>query len=278
MDIIAKKLSMDPVEFRRKNLLREGDKNIMGEVMHSMIATECMDRAANWIGWGEPSESADDHWKRGKGIALSNKMTLIGTSSHAVVKVCGDGMLQLYVTVDEVGQGVYSILAQIVAEEFGVPISSIKVLQGDTAITPYDYGSIASRTTYHTGNAVRQACQDAKRQLFELAAGKLRMSADAFEATSGRVYVKGDPESSITMAELLLSLHGEEIIGKGSFTQPAPPYDWETGQGERIAASYGEGAQAVEVAVDIETGEVKVVRICSVFNMGQPIKPKLCEG
>ena len=277
-DITARKLGMDAVELRRKNLLREGDKNIMGEAMHSLIATECLDRAAKWIGWGEPSEPRGSHWRRGKGIALGNKMTLIGTSSGAVVKVHGDGALQLYVTVDEIGQGVYSILGQVVAEEFGTPINSIKIFQGDTAITPYDYGSIASRTTYHTGNAVRRACQDAKRQLFDLAASRLRVSADALEISGGEVYVKGMPSKSITIAELLLPLPGEEITGQGSFGQPAPAYDWETGQGERMAASYGEGAQAVEVALDVETGEVKILRVCSVFNMGQPINPKLCQG
>ncbi len=148
MDIIAEKLGKDPVELRRKNSLKEGDKNMMGEVMHSMKATECMDKAAEWINRGKPSESGSDRYRRGKGIALCNKMTMIGSTSCALVKVCGDGTLVLFTSSDEIGQGVTTILAQIVAEEFGVSMNAIRVIRGDTALTPYDYGSVASRSGY----------------------------------------------------------------------------------------------------------------------------------
>ncbi|MFC2019994.1 xanthine dehydrogenase family protein molybdopterin-binding subunit [Chloroflexota bacterium] len=291
MDVIASRLGIDPAEVRRKNLLKEGDKNCLGEIMHSMRAIDCLDRAAKWIGWGQqPPTSPHKHIKIGRGIGLGNKRTFVGTTSNAYVKVYTDGSLQLQLTVDEIGQGTHTAMAQIAAEEFNTSVDKVRVIHGDTAFSPYDYGSIASRTTFYTGNAVRLACQDAKRQLFEIAAAKLEVASDKMAIKDSIIYAPGSPDKSIALSDMFSLFlggtgtvrdHKEHIIGKGSFTYPASPYDWETGQvkeGGRVSAYYAEGATAVEVAVDTETGNVQVVRACSVFNMGQPINPKMVEG
>ncbi|MFC1929459.1 xanthine dehydrogenase family protein molybdopterin-binding subunit [Chloroflexota bacterium] len=286
MDIIANRLGIDPVELRRKNLLKEGDKNIVGEVMYSMKARECLDRAAEWINWGKPSEPKNSHQRKGKGIALGSKCT-VPVAACALVKVQGDGTFLLYHSADEIGQGVNTILSQVVAEEFGVPIGDVKVVQGDTAITPYFFGSVASTTTYHLGNAVKLACEDAKRQLLDLAAGRLSVPVNSLVIEQGRIYVKGVHQRTITITEIFSPLiggkgtrlpEGGEILGRGTYMQIESPIDPETGQSERANAFYSEGAVATEVAVDIETGQVEILRICSVFNMGNPINPKLCEG
>ena len=292
MDIIAEQLGIDAIELRKINLLKEGERNIQGEITPSIVAQECLDAVADWIGWGKPSKADAGPWRRGKGLALGSKMTVGGTASSVFVKMHQDGCIELRHNADEIGQGVNTVLAQIVAEELGVSMDNIKIVRGDTAVAPYDHGSVASRSTFHTGNAIRIACQNLKRQIFERASEKLGVSPDKLETREGKVYVKGARahEKAFTIAEVFPPTFGQvgllpdevELVGKGAYVNVVTPIDPETGQGERqgerVNAYYGEGAQAVEVAVNVETGEVKVLRACSAFNMGQPINPKLCEG
>lgn len=166
-------------------------------------------------------------------------------------------------------------------------MEAIKVVHGDTASTPYDWGSVASRTTFNTGNAVRMACEDAKRQLFELASTKLEVPPEELETREGKIYVKGTPEVSIPISSLFSQTlvtgtgyieEGAEIVGRATWSLPPVPTDPETGQTRRLSAFFIHGAQAAEVAVDTETGQVKVLRFVGAFDMGRPINPKLCEA
>ncbi len=194
---------------------------------------------------------------------------------------------------DEIGQGSNTVLAQIAAEEFNMPIEQIKVVWGDTSAVPFDHGAISSRTTLFAGNAVRLACQDAKRQLFELAAPRLGLSSKDLEIGHGKVYRKGEPDTAIEFCDLFLSeakggqreamsrclAEGAVILGRGTFLfNNVSSENPETGQGEKLTASYCYTAQAVEVAVDIETGVVKILQFYGAADAGQPINPKLCEG
>jgi CO/xanthine dehydrogenase Mo-binding subunit len=284
MDIIAGKIGMDPVDFRKKHIVREGEKNIRGEITHSIAARECLEKVAEWIEWGKPSETSSNSIRNGKGIALGNKYSTVGRASEVTIKIHDDGTIELCHGTEEVGQGANTVLSQIAAEEFNVPIEKVQVVWGDTHRTPYDYGATASRTTYSTGNAVRLACQNAKHQILEMAVTKLEAALQDLEIRDGQVYVKGSPEKAIMISDLFLP-DGEgclaeesELIGKATFVKTGSYEDPETGQGERLAAFYTYGAQAAEVAVDVETGLVKVLKFCSAFDMGQPINPKLCEG
>lgn len=288
MDIVAEKLGMDPVEFRRRNLLKEGDINVSGEVTHSYGARECLEKVVEEIRYYEkPSQPPSGPWRRGKGVALGNKYSIAPTASCAFVKVHDDGTIEIRTSADEMGQGSRTVLAQIAAEEFKVSIDKVKVVAGDTLITPYDQGSISSRTTYNTGNAVRLACQDAKRQLFEHAAKLLEASPEDLETEDGKVFVRGVPEKFVRFCDLFIPTlfasgrvlkEGGEIFGKATWYQYATPEDPETGQGGRLVAFYIHGATGAEVEVNVETGEVRVIRICSAFDMGKAVNPKLCEG
>jgi len=289
MDIIAHELGLDPVEVRKKNLLREGNESVVGEIVHSNGARECLDQAVESIEWKKKGIELEGPWRRGKGLAVGNKYSVAPTDAAAIVKVWEDGTIEVRHSADEIGQGCNTVLAQIAAEEFKVGMDKMKVVWGDTSATPhFPHGSTSHRTTYELGKAVYLACQDAKGQLFEIAAERLGTSAEDLVTESGRVYAKSDPSLSTTIPELFTDGYvekGGEILGKDIWIQRYAPEDPETGQidpelarqGLRQAAFYGHSAQAVEVAVNITTGEVKILKACASSDMGFPINPKMCE-
>jgi CO/xanthine dehydrogenase Mo-binding subunit len=204
----------------------------------------------------------------------------------------------IYHSADDIGQGCNTIAAQIAAEEFGVSMDRVKVIFADTFVTPFfNAGSTSSRVTYHLGNAVKAACRNVKKKLFEAASEKLRVGPDQLETRGGEVYVRGMPEKKIRITELFLGYKGEfpggygayakggEIVGDAVSIQEYAPEDPETGQidagaaekGLRLVSFWTYTAKAVEVAVNVETGQVRVLRAGSAVDMGRPINPKMCE-
>ena len=210
-----------------------------------------------------------------------------------MVKVHMDGTVEVFHGGDECGQGLNTVLTQIIAEEFKVSFNKIKVVWGDTARVPYDFGTASSRSTLYIGNAVRLAGEDAKKQIFQIAARILATNPRNLETADGMVFVKDSPERRLDFSDLFLSAskeargtvkmaacleEGGEIIGKATFWGHPSDEDPETGQGEKLAMSYDYGVQGVEVAVDIETGSVKILRFCSAFDTGKTINPKMAEA
>jgi CO/xanthine dehydrogenase Mo-binding subunit len=292
MDIAAEKLGMDPLQFRLKNTVDEGERDVRGQIIHSVGAKECLKDVAEWIKRDEPKRPAEGPIRYGKGIALGNKYTMADTASAAVIRLHMDGTLEVFHGGDECGQGLNTVLTQIVAEEFRVSLDKIKIVWGDSARVPYDFGTASSRSTLYIGNAVRLACCDVKRQMFEIAASRLGTDPDKLETADGIILEK-DSEKRLELSDLYLPAlkeakgalkmascleEGGEIIGKATFWGHPSEENTDTGQGERLAMSYDYGAQGVEVAVDVETGEVKVLRFCSAFDTGKTINPKMCEA
>jgi carbon-monoxide dehydrogenase large subunit len=280
MDIIAEKLGIDLVELRRKNILNEGEVNAMGQVVESIGQRECLDKAAEWIRLAEKPRS-EGNWVTGKGIAIGSEMASLGHSSGVVVKVQPDGYIEAYYGGTELGQGASTLVAQIVAEELGVSFSRIRVYRGDTTSTPLDWGARGSRTTINTGNAARRACQDAKEEIFRLASSKMGLAPEDLDISHCKIYWKSQPSTYLMIEDLFTPLGYVkgigEIIGRGEFCLPPPRIlDIKTGHYEKWA-DYGYGAFAVEVGVNLETGEVKVLRAANALDMGQPINPKMCE-
>jgi len=294
MDIAAEKLGIDPCEYRLRNTVDEGEIDVRGQRVHCIGAKECLNKVAKWIEWGKPSiQPSKKHIRVGKGIALGNKYSLGDTASSAMVKVNLDGTIEVYHGGDDCGQGLNTVVAQIAAEEFHVPMDKIKIVFGDSARVPYDYGTASSRSTLYIGNAVLLACKDAKRKTFELAAKKLNTAPENIDIRDGKLFVISDPQKTLDLSELALGKspeatglvkwatcleEGAGIFGSASFWGRSDPEDPETGQGERLSMSVAYGAQAVEVAVDIETGLVKILRTCSAFDNGKSINPKMCEA
>jgi len=277
MDILAEGIGMDPVEFRLKNALEEGSISATGQILHSVGIKECIRKVAEAIEWGKKTGK-----NRGKGIGVMHKMTMTPSSSSAFVKLNEDGTVEVLSSTVDMGQGSNTILAQVVAEELGVNLKSVKVVSPDTDVTPFDHGTSSSRSTFHMGNAVKQAAGDVKKQLLEAAAEELEANPDDLEAKNGFIFVKGSPEKNTPISKLAMGGSylgkGKPIIGRGTFNVPdATTLDRETGQGANPAVFWMYAAQAAEVEVDEETGKVKVLRIASAHDVGKAINPSACE-
>ncbi len=285
LDMMAGRLGIDPVELRLKNASEEGSISITGQVLHSVGLKETIRQAAEKIGWGERQEPC-----RGKGIACMHKSTVTPSSSSAFVKLNEDASVTLLCSAVEMGQGAITALAQIAAEELGLPVEKISVVRPDTDVTPYDMASVSSRSTFFAGNAVRRAAADAREQLFQIASEILEANPKDMVMEGGKVMVRGVPEKAIPVAELPLGEafyvgvkggrgRGRPVLGRGSFTvEDATPLDRETGQGKNPSAFWMYATQAAEVEVDPRSGRVKILRISSAHDVGKSIHPISIEG
>jgi CO/xanthine dehydrogenase Mo-binding subunit len=286
IDMLAEALDIDPLNFRLMNCPGEGDLNAFGESMHSVGARECLEAAARDIEWGKKTQPKEPHLKIGKGIALGNKYSIVPTASAAIIKVHPDGLIELRTSTVELGQGSNTIFSQMIAEEFDVPVSKVRILNPDTDLTPFDLGTASSRSTFNMGNAIRKACSDAKKQMFELAAKELGTEADKLRTADSRIFIKASPQKSLHISELFIPMviggytlkEGAEILGKATFYLPGITPDPETGHSERPASFYMFVAQAAEVEVDTQTGKVRVLKMVTANDCGRAINPMMVEG
>ena len=275
MDILAEGIGLDPVELRLRNALVEGDVSATGQTLHSVGIKECISRAAQAIGWGKKLGP-----NRGIGFGTLYKMTQTPSSSAAFVKLSEDGSAEVLASTVDMGQGSSTVLAQIAAQELGLDVSTVRVVAPDTDVTPFDHGTASSRSTFHMGNAVRQAAVDARTQLFEIAAEVLEASPHDLEARGGCIYVKGVPQG-LPISQIPMGVtygKGKPVIGRGTYSVPdATPLDPDTGQGTYPAVFWLYGAQAAEVLVDPATGKVEVLKLVSAHDVGRVINPLNCR-
>jgi CO/xanthine dehydrogenase Mo-binding subunit len=285
LDIIAHKIKMDPLEFRRKNALKDGGTTVTGQVVENVGFLECLNKAAKDIEWDKRVKRASRTKYRGKGIAGMYKAPSMpnNVGSSAIVKINEDGTVNLLVTAMDLGQGSDTALTQIAAEVLTIPISQISIITGDTDCTPYEWQTVASRTIYCCGNSIKKAGEDAKNQMLKLASLKFGISENDLELKDGQIISKIHPDKKVKIADLAMGLtmpdgsgvHGP-IIGRGAFIPPdVKDTDKETGQGEKPVAFWTFGVQAAEVEVDIETGEVKVLKVAAAYDAGKAINPEL---
>lgn len=268
LDIIAEKIGIDPLKLRLQNLLAEGDSTHTGEILHSVGAEECLLKAAEAISWGKKEEGI------GKGLALMWRASHAPTHSSAIVKIADDGCAHVFVGTSELGQGSQTILSQIAAEELGIDIDSIKILDPDTDISPPDRSTTSSRSTFHMGNAVRLASIDVKKQLVRLAANRLSCLEEKVCIENGEFYMYGSEKLRINIRDLL---KGTSIIGTGVFSpNGATGLDPETGQGKRPTAFWMFAAQGVKLKVDQDTGVVQIEQFVSAHDVGKAINPLNC--
>jgi len=288
MDEIAHKIGMDPAEIRLKNALEEGEKNIIDEVVISDGTKECIKKVKEAMDKKRSKEKIHGVWRRGVGYACGNKNSLAPTIANAYVRVNGDETVDVYTAALELGQGGHTAMLQIAAEEFKLPVEKIKLITGDTRVVPFDHGAFSSRQTFNTGNAIRLACIDAKQQLFESAAKLMEARAEDLDTGEGKIFVKGNPEKSIRISQLfmpalggMLPIHGKEFFGRGTWVQEADLLSPETGliMGAnpigRPVAFYIFNCHAVEIEVNIETGEIRILKYISANDVGKAINPDI---
>ena len=261
-DMIARELRLDPLEFRRKNLLRDGRPQATGTVMKDAALDKALERVAARLDWGKPFDRGSGTIRRGRGIAIGFKAVIAPTTSVAIVNLYADGSCALYSSTVDMGQGSDTAMAQIVAEVLGIRIESITVVHPDTDVTPYDMATLGSRSTYHMGNAVRRAAEDARDKLLALAR---------------EVGLSGETTPIAEVFRKKYGMQAGNIIGTGSFIPTYQPTDHDTGQSANVTPFWMIGASGAEVEVDTETGQVKVTRLVNVSDVGTPINPRIVE-
>jgi len=279
-DMIARALGADPVEFRLKPALDEGEKFATGTVVRSFGIKEAIHQAAQAIEWSKPKQPQSGAKRRGRGIAAGVKAVLTPSISGAIVILNADGTANVLSSTVEMGQGSETTMSQIVAEELGITADRVHIVQPDTDVTPYDTITAGSRSTYHMGNAVRLAAAKVKAQLCEVVAAKLEVDPDDLAAGKGRIYVRGLEERGMTVGEIFLAKFGSlgTTLAAEAVCQPTAAHmDPETGQSEKCTEYWFPSATAAEVEVDSETGQVKVLQLFSVGDTGTAINPRHCE-
>lgn len=280
MDIIARAIGADPVEFRLKHALDEGEAFATGTPVRSFGVKQAIQEAAKAIEWSKTQPARFGTKLRGKGIASGVKAVLTPSISGAIVIMNDDGTVNVLSSTVEMGQGSETMMAQIVAEELGVSFDQVHVVQPDTDITPYDTITAGSRSTYHMGNAVRMAAGKIKAELFRVVAKKLEVNPVDLVASGGRIFVRGTEERGMTISEAFLVKFGSlgtTLTGEAICQPEAMPMDPETGQSEKCTEYWFPSATSAEVEVDTETGKVRLVQFYSVGDTGTAINPKHCE-
>lgn len=290
MDRVAKAIGMDPVEFRRKNAIKEGDRVAYGVEMVPTGIQQCIDRVAEAIKWGEEDKSEDTNKVRGKGFAAVWKAPAMpaNESSAAFIKFNEDGSINVLVSGMELGQGFLTAMAKIAAEELSLPLDKIRVELPDTDRNPYEWQTVASHVTWSCGNAVRRAAIDAKKQI-------IRVVSEAFHIDASNLYLEDGEVRSYTDHKLKLpyekfvingielddgTFRGGPILGRGVFMPEftSAKVNPETGQGGHPNVHYTTGAGAVEIEIDKETGKIKVLKMAEAFDAGKAINPDLVIG
>ncbi|MBT9153075.1 MAG: putative xanthine dehydrogenase molybdenum-binding subunit XdhA [Firmicutes bacterium] len=286
IDAIAAKLGLDPVAIRLQNAVRDGSTNATGEVLVGVGLSKCIEGAARLIGMDDtPSERKPNH---GKGLACMVKgPSTPGTAaSSAFIKINEDGSINVTISSAEIGQGMQTVMAQIAAEELGLSMEMVHINTPDTDYSPYEWQTVASRITYSTGNAVQRAAREARGKLLAMASEKLESPPESLTIVRG-VITRRDgigPATSIKELALGLSLptgagRGGPVMGTGYFIPDGiHGMDPETGQTPKVTSHWTFGAQAAEVAVDIETGKVNVLRVSAVYDTGFVLNPLLALG
>ncbi len=260
MDHIAHEIGMDPYDLRLHNALREGDVSVSGAVVPSNGLIETLEAVKERIGW--PRELEDGH---GLGLALCEWRSGSGPST-AAISVNDDGTVSLLTgSVDISGSD--TSLAAIAAEALGIAMEQVVVAKRDTDLAPYTGQSGGSRIVYSQGTAVQRAAEDTLQKLMALAADRLGVPADALGSDDGRIYVLDNEPQGLTFAQLAaasITSRGGPIIGAASLS--SMPYT-------PVFA-----AQAAEVKVDRDTGQVKVLRYVQAQDVGVAINPMAVEG
>ena len=259
LEVVAERLGIDPIELRTKNILRPGDRYATNEVMEDLHFPELLEDVARALEWGTPhAVGLPLHKQRGKGVATVMMATITPSTSTAIIKVNGDGSVNVLSSTVEMGQGSRAALSQIAADALTVPLDRVAIVDPDTDVTPYDLTSSASRGIFMMGSAVLAAAGDAKDQLIRLAADVLEARAADLEVRDGSVFVK-KTSRGVPFSEIIRIMRAGTIVGRGAFTTQgglAP------GTGQGIAsAQWHPSAAGVEVEVDKETGTVKILKL-----------------
>jgi CO/xanthine dehydrogenase Mo-binding subunit len=286
IDQMSERLGLDPMEVRLLNCLKDGDETLTGMLMHPTGLSQCIRKAADAIGWGQPKPPASaPNRARGKGLAAMWKAPAMppNPSSSATVRLNEDGTASVSIGGVDIGQGAMTAMAQLAAEGLGVPIEDVRVNTVDTDYSPYEWQTVASRLTWSMGNAVLRAADAARTQILQTASEAWGEDIKDLDIIEGQI-VSYKTEESRSLKDLVVyglqrpdgTWIGGPVMGQGRFMPDyVTPLDPQTGQGPRAVVHFTTGCQGVEVEVDTDTGEVQVLKIASAYDVGRAINPEM---
>jgi len=288
LDELAEKLGMDPLELRLKNILRPGDKTITGQVITGSCGLEeALLSVREKSGWAKRRGrlAGEGPVKRGLGVSANYYGVGLGAGGKyldragAHVSVSKDGSVYAAVGNTEMGQGAQTVLSQIAAETLNCPYDGVRMTEVDTSRVPDSGPTVASRTTLMSGNAIIDACKPLRGRIFKAARellsakgapeGKMEASGGEFRA-GGKVVGFMEAVKECWAQRLKMAEHGWYVAPKTSFLP-------ENGQGDAYV-TYAYSANVAEVAVDTETGAVRVEKLYAAHDLGRAVNPRLALG
>ena len=285
LDKIAEKLGMDPIDLRLKQLTEPNTITVNGLRISSNGLKECIEKVVARSEWKKKFRQLP----HGRGIGFAASAYISGAGlpiywnkmphSGVQIRIDRGGGITVFCGSSDIGQGSDSILVYAVAEEFGVNPAEIRVVTGDTDLTPVDLGSYSSRVTVMTGNAAIQACGKLKKMLLDAASEVLEIPADDLEMIDGQVRSRSYPKKAMSFVECVESAetkHGT-LGATGSYTPPKHPLNYK-GSGVGPTPAYTFTTSVVELQCDPDTGEIKIDKIWIAHDCGRAFNPLLMEG
>ncbi len=306
IDHLAEKLDLDPLALRLQNANQPGETTPQGMLLRTCGLTECLQDAAQNAGWehrrnkpsptnGEPS--ASDHptailnrqsstvnrqSRVVRGIGMASLFHVGGGAKiyrsdgcGTILKIDDFGAVTVMTGASEIGQGSETMIAQIVAQELGLPIKNIRVINNDTDLTPWDVGVHASRTTFIAGNSALLAARDARRKLINAAAVRLKRKPEELDLQDGQVVDRAGGESLESIGKIIRGLHfgaRNELVMTTGFYEPPSTTPDQNHKGD-ISGCYAFGTHVAEVEVDLDTGMIKVLIVSAAHDVGRVINP-----
>ena len=265
IDELAAKIGKDPYEFRLANAAKPGEEFFPGMRPFDGTLKQDLETAAKAIGWGTPL--AKGH---GRTVACSGSDAGAYPLTSTAVRVHADGSVTIMTGSTELGQGSHTVLPQIAAEALGVAYDKVNVVSSDTAITPYDRSTGASRTTTLMGSAVLEASQEAIQQMVVMAADVLKVKVEDIQTVRGGIRCG---EVQLDWSQVICKFYGlpdGEVIGRS--------YIRKSGKFAALPVFWEAAATGVEISVDEETGKITMEKLATVGDVGLAINPALAEG
>lgn len=289
IDLLARKLDMDPLDLRRRNFLGEGKKNSLGETIRAYNGNlhECLARVEKDLyAGGKPANDADYLYGRGVAAMMKSPKGAAHASSSCQIKFCHDGSLLVNLSGIDMGQGAQQAMRQIAAEALKVDPARVSVYREvDTQHSPWEWQTVASMFTYRGGNAVCKTAEKLISILKENAAIVLKVSVDSLDYDGDFVFDRTDPDHRIAVPALVRGFMGEHGLTVGTVAEATAadrlPYymepDPETGMGH-AGGTWTYGAQGAEVRVCRRTGKIDILHFVTALDVGRVISPVMIRG
>jgi len=291
MDIMSEKLGMDPMELRIKNSIKAGDTTPTQNVLDNNTGDlqGCLRKVSERLKWTEGNYiRVSETVVRTKGVACFWKAPAIPTNTEAgaIITFNNDGSINLSTGAVEIGQGIWTGLAQMVAEKFGVDAALVHVVREViTDRSPHDWSTAASRILFMAGRAALMASSDAISKIKKIASSVLLCPEEDLEVSGGKVFIRDEKDNNISLGNIVNGYTyidgksiGGPIIGTGHYiSRHLTEVDPETEAG-RPALEWTIGAEGVEVEVDLRDGTFKILKAACAMDVGRVINPDLARG